>query len=57
VRHERLSNPADLIGLFAAAVRDPDPIMFFEAKSLYPVKGEVPDGEIVGELGKGQGGV
>ncbi|MCW2919634.1 MAG: alpha-ketoacid dehydrogenase subunit beta [Actinomycetia bacterium] len=46
------SNPADLIGLFAAAVRDPDPVLFFEAKSLYPVKGEVPDGEIVEELGK-----
>ena len=46
------SNPADLIGLFAAAVRDDDPVMFFEQKSLYPTKGEVPDGEIVDELGK-----
>jgi pyruvate/2-oxoglutarate/acetoin dehydrogenase E1 component len=45
------SNPADLIGLFAAAVRDPDPVLFFEQKSLYPTRGEVPDGEIVGTLG------
>jgi pyruvate dehydrogenase E1 component beta subunit len=35
----------------AAAVRDPDPVIFFEHKSLYPTKGEVPDGEIVDALG------
>jgi pyruvate dehydrogenase E1 component beta subunit len=46
------STPADVIGLLAAAVRDPDPVIFFEHKSLYATKGEVPDGEIVGELGK-----
>ena len=34
-----------------AAVRDPDPVIFFEHKSLYPTKGEVPDGEIVDTLG------
>jgi len=45
------SNPRDVIGLMAAAVRDPDPVIFFEHKSLYPVKGEVPDGEIVDALG------
>src|ERR1700730_8651313 len=45
------SNPRDVIGLLAAAVRDPDPVIFFEHKSLYPVKGEVPDGEIVDTLG------
>jgi acetoin:2,6-dichlorophenolindophenol oxidoreductase subunit beta len=45
------SNATDLIGLFAAAVRDDDPVLFFEQKSLYPVKTEVPDGEIVDELG------
>jgi pyruvate dehydrogenase E1 component beta subunit len=32
-------------------VRDPDPVIFFEHKSLYPTKGEVPDGEIVDALG------
>jgi len=36
------STPRDVIGLLAAAVRDPDPVIFFEHKSLYPTKGEVP---------------
>src|SRR5499426_1918610 len=45
------SSPRDVIGLLAAAVRDPDPVIFFEHKSLYPTKGEVPDGEIVDTLG------
>lgn len=45
------STPADVKGLLAAAIRDPDPVMFFEQKSLYPIKGEVPDGELVDELG------
>jgi pyruvate/2-oxoglutarate/acetoin dehydrogenase E1 component len=45
------SNPTDVIGLFAAAVRDPDPVLFFEHKGLYSSKGEVPDGEIVDTLG------
>jgi acetoin:2,6-dichlorophenolindophenol oxidoreductase subunit beta len=45
------STAEDVIGLFAAAVRDPDPVLFFEHKALYPVKYEVPDGEIVDALG------
>jgi pyruvate dehydrogenase E1 component beta subunit len=45
------STPADAKGLIAAAVRDPDPVVIFEHKSLYPVKGEVPDGEHVDKLG------
>ncbi len=45
------STPRDVIGLLAAAVRDPDPVIFFEHKSLYATKGEVPDGEIVYQLG------
>jgi len=45
------SSPVDVIGLLAAAVRDPDPVIFFEHKSLYPTKGEVPDGEILDRLG------
>jgi pyruvate dehydrogenase E1 component beta subunit len=45
------STPRDVVGLMAAAVRDPDPVIFFEHKSLYAVKGEVPDGEIVDMLG------
>ncbi len=45
------STPEDMIGLFAAAVRDPDPVIVVEPKVLYSTKGEVPDGEIVDELG------
>ena len=44
--------PADVKGLIAAAVRCDDPVLVFEQKSLYPMKGEVPDGEYVDELGK-----
>jgi pyruvate/2-oxoglutarate/acetoin dehydrogenase E1 component len=45
------STATDMIGLLAAAVRDPDPVIFFEHKSCYPMKFEVPDGNIVDELG------
>jgi pyruvate dehydrogenase E1 component beta subunit len=45
------STPADVKGLLAAAVRDPDPVIFFEHKGLYATKGEVPDGEHVDQLG------
>src|SRR5664279_1418941 len=45
------STPADVIGLMAAAVRDPDPVMFFEHKGLYSTKSDVPDGESVDQLG------
>ncbi|MEI7678417.1 MAG: alpha-ketoacid dehydrogenase subunit beta [Betaproteobacteria bacterium] len=44
--------PADVKGLLAAAIRDPDPVLFFEQKSLYSLKGEVPDGEYIDQLGK-----
>ena len=46
------SSPADVKGLLAAAIRDPDPVLFFEQKSLYPIKGEVPNGELVDKIGK-----
>jgi pyruvate dehydrogenase E1 component beta subunit len=45
------SNARDVIGLMAAAVRDPDPVIFLEAKALYASKMDVPDGEIVDTLG------
>jgi acetoin:2,6-dichlorophenolindophenol oxidoreductase subunit beta len=45
------STPADVKGLLAAAVRDPDPVLFFEHKGLYGVSGEVPEGEHVEILG------
>ncbi len=45
------STPEDVVGLMAASIRDPDPVIFFEHKSLMAGKAEVPDGEIVDELG------
>jgi pyruvate/2-oxoglutarate/acetoin dehydrogenase E1 component len=45
------SCPADVKGLMAAAIRDPDPVMFFEAKGIYAMTGEVPDGEHIVPLG------
>ena len=44
--------PADVKGMMAAAIRDDDPVLFFEQKSLYATKGEVPDGEHVVPLGQ-----
>lgn len=46
------STPADVVGLMAASVRDPDPVVFFEHKSLMADKATVPEGEVVDELGK-----
>jgi pyruvate/2-oxoglutarate/acetoin dehydrogenase E1 component len=36
------STPADVRGLLTTAIRDDNPIVFFEHRLLYPVKGEVP---------------
>ncbi len=46
------SNPEDVVRLLAASIRDPDPVVFLEHKSLMAGKAEIPDGELVGELGK-----
>ncbi len=46
------SNAADVKGLLAASIRDPDPVLFFEQKSLYGTKSEVPEGEYIVPLGK-----
>ncbi|HAW11364.1 MAG TPA: alpha-ketoacid dehydrogenase subunit beta, partial [Chloroflexi bacterium] len=40
------SNPYDAKGMLVTAIRDPDPVLYFEHKRAYrSVKGEVPDGE------------
>jgi acetoin:2,6-dichlorophenolindophenol oxidoreductase subunit beta len=46
------SNPADVIGLLASAIRSDDPVVFFEHKGLFASKGQAPpDGHVV-ELGR-----
>jgi pyruvate dehydrogenase E1 component beta subunit len=45
------STPEDVVGLLAAAVRDEDPVLFFEHKGLYASKADVRDGDIVDSLG------
>ena len=46
------ATPADAKGLLKTCIRQDDPVMFLEHESLYGVKGEVPDGEILTPLGK-----
>lgn len=47
------SNPYDAKGLLLAALREEDPILFFEPKRIYrAAKGEVPEGDYTVELGK-----
>ena len=46
------SNPADAKGLLKAAIRDENPVIYFEHKGLFPIKGDVPEGEHLVEIGK-----
>ncbi len=47
------SNPRDAKGLLISAIRDPDPVLFFEPKRVYrAAKGEVPEGEYAIPLGQ-----
>ena len=45
------ATPSDAKGLMKSAIRDPDPVLFFEHK-FYGTEGLVPDGEFLVPLGK-----
>ena len=44
--------PADAKGLMKASIRDNNPVCFMESETLYSVKGDVPDGDVLVEIGK-----
>jgi pyruvate/2-oxoglutarate/acetoin dehydrogenase E1 component len=46
------STPEDAKGLLKAAIRNDNPVMYFEHRMLYQTRGEVPDGDNVIEFGK-----
>ena len=45
------STPADAKGLMAAAICDDNPVVYFEDRTLYMLRGEVPEGEHVVPIG------
>jgi pyruvate/2-oxoglutarate/acetoin dehydrogenase E1 component len=45
------STPADAKGLLKSAIRDDNPVVIFEDKMMYAVKGLVPDGDHIVPLG------
>ncbi|MGB3318381.1 MAG: alpha-ketoacid dehydrogenase subunit beta [Sphingopyxis granuli] len=45
------ATPADAKGMLKAAIRDDDPVLFLENKSLYNRRGPVPDGDYIVPLG------
>lgn len=49
------STPYDAKGLLLAAIRDPNPVLYFEHKKLYrTMKGDVPEGDYTVPLGKAE---
>ena len=46
------SNAADAKGLLKAAIRDDNPVVYFEHKMLYGLKSDVPEGDTVVPIGK-----
>jgi pyruvate dehydrogenase E1 component beta subunit len=45
------STASDALGLMKSAIRDPNPVVFFEQKGLYSASEELPDGEHLVPLG------
>jgi len=48
------ATPHDAKGMLLAALQDPDPVMIFEHKLLYKMKGEVPAGHYTVPIGKAE---
>jgi pyruvate dehydrogenase E1 component beta subunit len=48
------SSPATAKGLLKSAIRQNDPVIFFEHKVLYPQKGPVPEEEFLTPIGKAE---
>ncbi|RCS23888.1 alpha-ketoacid dehydrogenase subunit beta [Phyllobacterium salinisoli] len=48
------ATPHDAKGLLLAAIEDPDPVMIFEHKLLYKMKGPVPEGYYTTPIGKAE---
>ena len=48
------ATPRDAKGLLAAAIGDPNPVVFIEHKLLYNTTGEVPDGRFLLPIGKAE---
>lgn len=46
------ATPADNKGLLKAAIRCDDPVVYLEHKNLWPLEGDVPEGEHLVEIGK-----
>lgn len=46
------STPHDVKGMLLAAIEDPDPVMIYEHKLLYKMKGDVPEGYYTVPIGK-----
>jgi acetoin:2,6-dichlorophenolindophenol oxidoreductase subunit beta len=46
------ATPADAYGLLRSAIDDPDPVLYFEHKGLFNLKGELPDAPQLVPLGK-----
>lgn len=46
------STPADAKGMLKQAIRDDDPVIFFEHKALYARKGDVPEGDHIVPFGE-----
>jgi pyruvate dehydrogenase E1 component beta subunit len=46
------SSPPDAKGMLKSAIRDDNPVIFFEHQQLMPIKGPVPDGEFLIPFGE-----